>query len=92
MRGILCGIVAALLSVTLAGVPAKAAAGKDVPLMTKEELRPMLGNLDVIILDVRIEQQWREAERKITGAVRENHKDVKSWADKYPKDKTLVLY
>jgi hypothetical protein len=64
-----------------------------VPRMTKEELKPLLGNPDVIILDVRIADDWKKSDLKIKGAVREDpEKDYRSWASKYPKDKTLVFY
>ncbi len=65
----------------------------DVPRMTKETLKSLLGNPDVIILDVRVGKEWNESREKIQGAVREDpEKSVRSWADKYPKDKTLVFY
>jgi rhodanese-related sulfurtransferase len=52
-----------------------------------------LGNPDVIIIDVRVEDEWKEAKWKIQGAVREDsEKDINTWANKYPKDKTLVFY
>jgi rhodanese-related sulfurtransferase len=61
--------------------------------MTKEDLKPLLGNPDVIIVDVRVEDEWKEAKSKIQGAVREDsEKDINTWANKYPKDKTLVFY
>jgi hypothetical protein len=64
-----------------------------VPRMTKEELKLLLGNPDVIIVDVRIESDWKESKWKIKGAVREDpEKDINTWVDKYPKDKTLVFY
>jgi hypothetical protein len=67
--------------------------GVEVPSITKEQLKDMLGNSDVIVLDVRESSSWQESKQKIQGAVRENpEKDVKPWAEKYPKDKTLVLY
>ena len=67
--------------------------GPEVPRMTKEELLPMLGNPDVIILDVRIGDEWKKSPWKIKGAVRENpEKGVQPIAEKYPKDKTYVLY
>jgi rhodanese-related sulfurtransferase len=64
----------------------------DVPRITKDELKPMLGNPDLIIIDVRIESSWNESDAKIKGAVREQPIHIESWANKYPKDKTLVLY
>jgi len=64
----------------------------DVPRITKENLKPMLGNPNVIIFDVRLLDQWKEAELKIPGAIHEDPNEVDSWLEKYPKDKTLVFY
>jgi hypothetical protein len=67
--------------------------GVEVPKMTKEELRPMLGSPDVAILDVRLGAEWTSSKWKIQGAIREDpEKGIQSWVEKYPKDKTLVLY
>ena len=64
-----------------------------VPRMTKEELKSLLGNPKVIVLDVRITDDWKESDSKIKGALREDpEKDYRTWASKYPKDKTLVFY
>jgi hypothetical protein len=64
-----------------------------VPRMTKEALKPLLGNPDVIIVDVRQPDDWTKSQEKIAGAVREDpEKDITSWATKYRKDKTLVFY
>ena len=61
--------------------------------ITKEELKPMLGNPDVIILDVRSAQDWKESEWKIKGAIHEDRKgETNAWTDKYPNDKVVVLY
>jgi hypothetical protein len=67
-------------------------AGDDVPRMTKEKLKSLLGNENVIILDVRIGRDWETSGYKIKGAIREEPRDFSNWKDKYPKDKTLVLY
>ena len=68
------------------------ATAKDVPRMTVDELKALLGNPDVVIIDVRINGDWNGGSEKIMGAVREDPRDVKSWAKKYSKEKTLVLY
>lgn len=68
------------------------AISKDVPRMTKEELKAMMGNPDLIIIDVRYEEHWKGSDRMVKGAIREGYDNVKSWADKYGKDKILVLY
>ena len=63
------------------------------PLMTREELRTLLGSPNVTVVDVRIESEWKKSELKIQGAVREDpEKHVRTWASKYSKDNTLVFY
>ncbi len=66
--------------------------GADVPRMTKDELKALIGKPDVIVIDVRTDAGWKESILKIKGAVREDSDHVASWMDKYPKDKTLVFY
>jgi hypothetical protein len=69
-------------------VAAQASAG----LMTKEELKPLIGNPDVVILDVRIGKDWTASEFKIKGAVQASPKTFSDWKDRYSKEQTLVLY
>jgi len=64
----------------------------DTPRMTKDELKARLGNLDLLIIDVRYGKDWTDSDLKIKGAIREDPKAFDSWASKYPKDKTLVFY
>jgi hypothetical protein len=64
----------------------------DAPRMTTDDLKLMLGNPDLIIVDVRYGKDWTESDLKIRGAVREDPEIFDSWAKKYPKDKTLVFY
>jgi rhodanese-related sulfurtransferase len=80
------------LSVAMLGVFAVAPIASEVTRISVEELKAMLGNPDVIILDVDRKGNWEDRDRKILGAVRENPKEIESWSHKYPKDKTLVLY
>lgn len=67
-------------------------AAKDVPRITKEDLKVLINYTDVTILDVRTGTDWKASEFIIKGAVREDPEDFKSWADTYPKDKTIILY
>ena len=64
----------------------------DAPRMTKEKLKGMLGNADLLIIDVRYGKDWTESDLKIRGAIREDPQAFDSWASKYPKDRTLVFY
>ncbi len=68
------------------------AMAKEVPIITRDQLKSMLGNPDLTIIDVRYGLDWTESDVKIQGAVREDPVNVKSWADKYPKDRIIVLY
>jgi len=79
-----------LLLVALAWVPS--VMGADIPRITKEELRALIDNPNVIIVDVRTNAGWSESKLKIKGAVREDPTKVKSWIEKYPLDKTFVFY
>jgi hypothetical protein len=83
------GVVLGLLALSVVSVPAE---GADVPTMNKEELRSKLGDPGVVVVDVRRDRDWKASDVKITGAVRGDPADIGSWADKHPRDKTLVLY
>lgn len=73
--------------------PVGSDASAQVPRMTKEELKDLLGKPDVIVIDVRQPGQWDVGKLKIAGAHREDpRKKAESWAMKYPKDRTIVLY
>ena len=63
-----------------------------VPRMPKEELKALVGNPDSTIIDVRLGKDWAGSDLKIKGAVREDPEAVEIWAQKYAKDRTLVLY
>jgi rhodanese-related sulfurtransferase len=84
-------LLVSLMSGLLAGITAVASAS-DVPKITAEELSARLGSSDLIIIDVRIERDWKSSPLKVKGAVWEDFQDVDTWAQKYPKDKTIVLY
>jgi rhodanese-related sulfurtransferase len=64
----------------------------DVSTVSKEELQSMLGNPEVIIVDVRSDGDWTASDVRIKGALREEPRAVKTWIDKYPKEKTLIFY
>ena len=68
------------------------ASGDDSPRISIEKLQALLGSPDLSILDVRIEKHWNSSDIKVKGAVREKPSEFDAWADKYPKDKTIVLY
>jgi len=69
-----------------------AASPSDAPRMTKEQLKPLLGDPKVVIIDVRSAPDYNSSQEKIKGAVREEPRNLKALLNKYPKDTTLVLY
>jgi len=84
--------IAPLLIFFTLGILATFTKSADVPKMKKDELKAMLGNSDLVILDVRTQSDWNDGDSKIKGAAREDPESVKSWAEKYSKDKIFVLY
>ena len=84
-------ILAAFLGLLVIGA-GETPTEKKAPRITKEELKPKLGSKDLVVIDIRLEEQWRFSNRKIPGAVHENPAVPSTWMDKYPKDKTLVFY
>ena len=87
----ICGVFAVLVILAM-GIQAVWAAEKG-PRMTKEQLKELMGKADMVILDVRSSSDWGKGQTKILGAVREDPgKPTKTWAEKYAKDKTIVLY
>jgi rhodanese-related sulfurtransferase len=67
-------------------------AASDIQLISKEDLKKMLDDPAVAVIDVRVERAWKSADTKIKGAAWEDPTDVGAWAKKYSKEKTLVLY
>ena len=88
IRGLL--VVALLAAVFPWQATPFAAGGEDAPRMTKGQLKALLGNPDLIVIDVRFE--GKSATKKIAGAVIEDPGKVDGWAANYPKGKRIVLY
>jgi hypothetical protein len=85
---LLSALVFALVGLTfISSIAAEA-----VPRIDKEKLKEMLGNPDVIVLDVRNRKTWQESEFKIKGAIRKIPDIFDSWATEFPSNKMLVLY
>jgi len=81
------------LGLALVGfITISALAADAVPRINKEQLKEMLDNPDVIILDARTSEDWQKSEFKIKGAIRKRPKFFDSWANKFPPGKALVLY
>lgn len=65
---------------------------EEFPKMTKDELKAMIDSPDLVIVDVRSGRDWKSSESKIKNSVREEPYKAGSWAGKYDKNKTYLLY
>ena len=92
MREKLSIVMVAIASFVLLGLFAKSAIAEDVSRVTKEELKTMIGETQVVVIDVRTGKDWDGSKLKIKDAVREEPRKATSWAGKYNKQKTYVLY
>jgi rhodanese-related sulfurtransferase len=77
-----------IILIALTATPLFAAS---VPRMDKDELKSLLGSKNLVILDVRLGNDWSTSEFKIKGALRVDDDEL-SVAKKYPKDNIMVLY
>ncbi len=91
VKKVVVGIVMAFM---MLGIWVVTAVALDVPRISKEKLKSMLGNPEVVVIDVRTFFDRKMSVKQIKGSVRENPDPtkVKSWAKKYSKGKTIVLY
>jgi predicted sulfurtransferase len=87
-------MVSMVMAFMLLGTWVVMAVALDVPRISKEELKSMLGNSDVVVIDVRTSFERKMSLKRIKMAVREDPDPtkVKSWARKYSKGKTIILY
>lgn len=86
------GVFLWLLGLVLLFVAKGPALSADVPRMSTDDLKARLGEPEVVVLDVRTPADWEGSQWKIQGAVREDPFNTDAWAEKYPKDKRIVLY
>ena len=98
MKRLIPAILTAVIILAWVCVSATISAPKDqdvsgeAPRITMEELKSMLGDPNLVIIDSLVGDQWETVAQKLPGAVHEDPDDVDSWADKYPKNKTIVTY
>ena len=84
-------MTAAVLAAVI-GLYEAQAGSSEAPRIAKDELKSMLDDPGVVVIDVRAYTDWILSSEKIRGAVREDYRDFDGWSAKYPKDKTVVLY
>ena len=98
MRGLVLLVTGLMVSLLIAGPSFVTGAADDkvpfpeIPRITKEQLKEMLGKPDVVIIDARPVEQWKYSDQLIPGAAHEDPLMVESWARKYDKTKKIVIY
>lgn len=88
-KGLLLALVGALLLLPLG---AALAAKPEVKEVNSATLKGMLGDPQVMVIDVRIPKAWADSKNMIKGAVRQDPGKVPTWAKTLPKDQKIVLY
>jgi 3-mercaptopyruvate sulfurtransferase SseA len=87
------GLLLALAGVLLL-LPLGMALGAEqkVKYVNAETLKGMLGDPQVMIIDVRTPKDWADSDRKIKGAVRQVPDRAATWGKALPQDKKVILY
>lgn len=83
---------AGFIAIALLVVFAIQTSASELSMISKDQLRLMLDNPKVVIIDVRGTEDWQSSNVKIKGAIRKAPQNYESWVRELPKDKTLVLY
>ena len=91
---VIAALVVGIGTIGLYGMTLTAASSDDIPRITVENLKKLLDDPEsgLVILDVRTNSSWEDSDFMIKSAIREDPNDFDSWAKKYPKEKTFVLY
>jgi hypothetical protein len=94
MKRIISAVFKISVALTLVAAFSLHAAAVSAPRITKEELKSMLADPELVIVDLRRTKDWNSSEYKIKGAVRGNPdpSKVASWASSYGRDNTFVVY
>ncbi len=86
MKKLVLGLIVAVLMIS------GTVSGDEIKLLDKDELKAMLGNPDLVVLDVRAGKDWSSSEFKIKDAVRLINDTTEAVMKDISKDKTLVFY
>ena len=90
---LISALVALLLLIALAGYSGPPSSVEQVPRLTKEAVKEMLGKPDVVIVDVRYIKQFEQSDKKLPGAVFVQPENFDEFVKNHPqKDKTYVFY
>jgi hypothetical protein len=85
-------LATAFLLTALSGYTAPPATVEQVPRLTKDQVKDMLGNPDVVIVDIRFIKQWEQSDQKIPGALFAEPENFDAFVKIHPKEKTYIFY
>ena len=90
---VISSLVALLLLIALAAYSAMPTTVEQVPRLTKEAVKEMLGKPDVVIVDIRYIKQYEQSDKKLPGAAFVQPENFDEFVKNHPqKDKTYILY
>jgi predicted sulfurtransferase len=90
---LMSSLIVLLLLIALAAYSAMPTTVEQVPRLTKEVVKEMLGKPDVVIVDVRYIKQYEQSDKKLPGAVFVQPENFDEFVKNHPqKDKAYVLY
>lgn len=98
MKKLLLLLPALILTLAVADPPIGASGPEkglpfpEIPRITAKQTSALLGDPDVAIIDARLVEEWRYSDAMISHAVHEDPQNVESWAHKYKKDQTVIVY
>ena len=81
-----------LLLIVIGLVPLRPADAANISMISIDQLKLILDNPQVLVIDVRATKAWRDSPVKIKGAVRGAPNHFDSWSSNFPRDKALILY
>ena len=86
-------LATALILMALTGSTAPPSSVEQVPRLTKEQVKDMLGKPDVVIVDIRFIKQYEQSDSRLPGAVFVQPESFDEFVKNFPKkDNTYVLY
>lgn len=89
IRKQLIGVLVMVLALTAAQ---NLWAAQEVPRISPEQLKTMLEEKDIVLIDVRPTAQWDQSEAKLPGAHHEEPFKADEWGRFYAKERTIVIY
>jgi predicted sulfurtransferase len=89
---LILSLATALILVALTGYTAPPSSVEQVPRLTKEQVKDMLGKPDVVIVDIRFIKQYEQSDSRLPGAVFVQPENFDEFVKNFPKQRTYIFY